>query len=278
MQFDRPYFFCGIGGSGMLPLALILKAKGARVSGSDRARDQGRTPAKFDYLRNEGISLFSQDGSGVSDPNAVVVYSAAVEDTIPDVAAARRVGAKLMLRAELLAQLFNAAGTSIGVAGTSGKSTVTGMIGWILSATGRDPTVMNGAVMKNFVHADAPFASALVGKSDIFISEVDESDGSIARYTPSIAVVNNISLDHKTMDELRALFRDFTAKAKVAVLNLDNEEAAALVPATRSAITYSLLDSRADLLATAITPAPGGVSLHAEPRRKKKLHALRACA
>jgi UDP-N-acetylmuramate--alanine ligase len=260
MQFDKPYFFCGIGGSGMLPLALILKAKGARVSGSDRARDQGRTPAKFGYLRRAGIELFPQDGSGVSNPNAVVVCSAAVEDTIPDVAAAKRIGAKLMLRAELLSQLFNAAATSIGVAGTSGKSTVTGMIGWILSATGRDPTVMNGAVMKNFANADAPFASALVGKSGIFVSEVDESDGSIARYKPTIAAVNNISLDHKTMDELRALFRDFTGKAKVAVLNLDNDETAALVPTTRSAITYSLHDSRADLVATAISPAPDGIS------------------
>ena len=64
---------------------------------------------------------------------------------------------------ELLAELFNAAATGIAVGGTSGKSTVTGMIGWILHAAGRDPTVMNGAVMKNFVSADVPFASALVG-------------------------------------------------------------------------------------------------------------------
>src|ERR1700761_9639094 len=240
MQFDKPYFFCGIGGSGMLPLALILKAKGARVSGSDRALDQGRTPTKVDYLRKSGVTLFPQDGSGVTDPNATVVCSAAVEDTIPDVGAAKRIGAKLMVRAELLSQLFNAAGTSIGVAGTSGKSTVTGMIGWILSATGRDPTVMNGAVMKNFAHADAPFASALVGNSDIFVSEVDESDGSIALYAPKIAVVNNIALDHKTMDELRALFAGFTAKAKIAVLNLDNEETAALAGRTKGAVTYSL--------------------------------------
>jgi UDP-N-acetylmuramate--alanine ligase len=260
MQFDRPYFFCGIGGSGMLPLALILKAKGARVSGSDRALDQGRTPAKFDYLRSEGIALFPQDGSGVSDPEAMVVCSAAVEDTIPDVAAAKRIGAKLMLRAELLSQLFNAAGTSIGVAGTSGKSTVTSMIGWILSATGHDPTVMNGAVMKNFAHADAPFASALVGESDIFVSEVDESDGSIAHYMPTIAVVNNISLDHKTMDELRALFRNFAGKAKVAVLNLDNEETEALARIVPRTITYSLYNAKADLRAAAIAPAPDGVS------------------
>ncbi|HEX4293744.1 MAG TPA: Mur ligase family protein [Rhizomicrobium sp.] len=260
MDQDRPYFFCGIGGSGMLPLALILREKGIVVAGSDRALDQGRTEAKFDFLRGRGIALFAQDGSGIVDPKQIVVASAAVEDTVPDMRAARRLGNTLVTRAALLADLFNAAPTSIGVAGTSGKSTTTGMIGWILKATGRDPTVMNGAVMTNFVSASAPFASALVGKGGIFVSEVDESDGSIALYSPSIAVVNNISLDHKSMDELRALFGDFTAKAKVAVLNLDNEETVALIPGAKSAITYSLSSADADLRAEDIRPAPDGIT------------------
>jgi UDP-N-acetylmuramate--alanine ligase len=268
MQLGRPYFFCGIGGSGMLPLALILRGHGVRVSGSDRALDQGRTPEKFAFLRERGIALYPQDGSGVTDPATIVVASAAVENTIPDVAAAKAIGATLMLRAQLLAQLFNAAPKSIGVAGTSGKSTTTGMIGWILSATGRDPTVMNGAVMKNFVRADAAFASALVGKGDLFVSEVDESDGSIARYTPHIAVVNNISLDHKTMDELRALFGDFVANAEVAVLNLDNNETAALLTKARRAITYSLSDRRADLFVSNIAPAPDGIGFELHARGK----------
>jgi UDP-N-acetylmuramate--alanine ligase len=261
MTLDRPYFFCGIGGSGMLPLALILRGKGVTVSGSDRALDQGRTAQKFEFLRKSGVALFPQDGSGVTDPNAVVVASAAVEDTIPDMAAARAIGATLMVRAEMLADLFNGAGRSVGVAGTSGKSTTTGMIGWILSAVGRDPTVMNGAVMKNFATSDAPFASALVGKGDVFVSEVDESDGSIARYTPTIAVVNNIALDHKTMDELRALFEMFAAKAEIAVLNLDNSETAALAtkPRKGKTITYSLADPKADFVASNIAPAPDGV-------------------
>src|SRR5262249_47937824 len=155
-----------------------------------------------------------------------VVASAAVEATVPDVVATRRVGAAFIQRAELLADLFNAARVRIGVAGTSGKSTTTGMIGWVLHALGRDPTMMNGGVMANFATPDAPFASALVGKSDIFVAEVDESDGSIARYTPTIAVVNNVSLDHKSMDELRTLFRDFVMKAATPVLNLDNAETA----------------------------------------------------
>ncbi len=244
----------------MLPLALILRAKGVKVAGSDRALDQGRTAPKFEFLKSQGIALFPQDGSGVARADQIVVASAAVEETVPDVQSARRVGATMLGRAELLSDLFNEGPVSIGVAGTSGKSTTTGMIGWILKATGRDPTVMNGAVMTNFVSPDVPFASSLVGKSGIFVSEVDESDGSIARYTPLVAVVNNISLDHKSMDELRALFRDYVTKAKVAVLNLDNSETAALLQGAKKAITYSLIDASADLVAAGVTPAPDGIA------------------
>jgi len=222
----KSYFFVGLGGSGMMPLAMILAGQGAEVAGSDRNLDQARLPAKFDYLRAAGIALFAQDGSGITSPEQIVVASAAVEPQVPDMVAAERVGAQRLSRAELLASLFNAAPLSIGVAGTSGKSTVTGMIGWILHATGRDPTVMNGAVMKNFATPDAPFASALVGQGDAFVSEVDESDGSIALYWPKVAVLNNVSLDHKSLDELRNLFGAFIAKAATAVINLDNGDAA----------------------------------------------------
>jgi UDP-N-acetylmuramate--alanine ligase len=121
---------------------------------------------------------------------------------------------------------------------------------------------MNGAVMKNFATPDAPFASALVGKSDLFVSEVDESDGSIAQYSPRVAVLNNVALDHKSMDELRELFRAFIAKSEIAILNLDNDETAALaaqMPAARR-LTYSLSDTKADLLASAIEPLPDGIA------------------
>ncbi|MDQ3143518.1 MAG: Mur ligase family protein, partial [Pseudomonadota bacterium] len=130
-----------------------------------------------------------------------------------------------LTRPRLLAQLLNAADTSIAVGGTSGKSTVTGMIGWMLHAMHRQPTVMNGAVMKNFVSPSTPFASALVGDPELFVSEVDESDGSIALYHPDVAVLGNISLDHKSMDELRTLFGDFLGAARKAVVNLDDPEA-----------------------------------------------------
>jgi UDP-N-acetylmuramate--alanine ligase len=136
------------------------------------------------------------------------------------------------------------------------------MIGWILYATRRDPTVMNGAVMKNFVSGDAPFASAIVGTSGVFVSEVDESDGTIALYNPTIAVLNNIALDHKSMDELRRLFGDFVSKARTAVLNLDNGETRHLYETLkpRDALTYSLEDPTASFFGSDIVVAPDGLS------------------
>ena len=262
MGGTKSYFFCGIGGSGMLPLALIVEEHGDEVKGSDRTLDQGRLAPKFDFLRARGIALFAQDGSGITSPRQIVVASAAIEETVPDLVKAKAVGAQRLSRPELLAQLFNAAPIGIAVGGTSGKSTVTGMIGWILHAAGRDPTVMNGAVMKNFVSADLPFASALVGNGEAFVSEVDESDGSIALYAPKIAVLNNITLDHKSLDELRHLFRDFAARAETVVLNLDDDEtrflAAALPSDTLS--TYSFRDESAGLFGSDVAEEPFAIA------------------
>src|ERR1043166_2059885 len=124
------YFFCGVGGSGMTPLALIIQARGGLVEGSDRALDQGRNAERFDFLRSRGVLLHPQDGSGIRRAGQTLVTSAAVEETIPDVQAARRIGATVTTRAKLLAQLFNKAPLSVGVAGTRGESTTVGMIRW----------------------------------------------------------------------------------------------------------------------------------------------------
>src|SRR3954471_1175710 len=249
MSSSRDYFFCGIGGSGMTPLALIIQANGGQVEGSDRALDQGRNIERFDYLRSQGVRLHPQDGSGLRRAGQVLVTSAAVEESVADVQAAQRVGAAVTTRAKLLAELFNASRLSVGVAGTSGKSTTVGMIGWILHSAGKSPTIMNGAIMNDFVAMDSPFASARIGDGEIFVSEIDESDGSIASFAPRIAVVNNISLDHKSLDELRALFRDFAAGAEQVVLNMDNAETAALLADLKQgqALTYSMAGAQADL-------------------------------
>ena len=131
--------------------------------------------------------------------------------------------------------------------GTSGKSTVTGMLGWIMHQAGRDPTIMNGAVMKNFVAPGTPFASARVGAGDVFVSEVDESDGSIALYRPRVAVLLNVSLDHKGMDELRALFGGFLAASAIAAINADDVEALALLPHAPQVLTFGIEQDKAQI-------------------------------
>ena len=269
MTHTKSYFFCGIGGSGMLPLACIVQGHGFEVAGSDRSLDQGRIADKFAFLERRGIRLFPQDGSGLTSADQILVTSAAVEEKVPDVQRARSLGAEHLTRPQLLARLFNAAPTAIAVGGTSGKSTVTGMIGWILREAGMDPTVMNGAVMKNFVTDETPFASALVGGGDIFVSEVDESDGSIALYEPRIAVLNNVTLDHKSIDELRALFLDFVRKAQVSVLNLDDEETSLLAlrlePEQR--LTFSFRNPAADYYGADLREEPLAVSFDATERK-----------
>ncbi|MCU0948229.1 MAG: Mur ligase family protein [Porphyrobacter sp.] len=273
----RPLFFCGIGGSGMLPLAQIAAGLGYRVAGSDRSRDQGRTPDKFAWMENHGFTLFPQDGSGITSPDQVLIASAAIEDSVPEVARAKALCCLRMSRAQLLSSLFNDAGAAIAIGGTSGKSTTTAMIAWILHQEGFDPTVMNGAVMKNFITPDNPFASARVGMRELFVSEVDESDGSIALYRPHIAVLLNVSLDHKSIEELRVLFGNFVAKADTAVINLDSSEAALLVEGTGRCVTFGVRSSRADIAvdADSIEESALGISAAVIDNRSREVFLLR---
>lgn len=237
----------------MSPLARLLLAEGHGVSGSDRGHDRGLSPEKFAALKAAGARLYPQDGSGLDQKTVALVVSSAIEETIPDVVAARRLKIPIVKRAEVLARMVNAR-RGIAVGGTSGKSTVTGMVASILLHAGLDPWVMNGGVMTGL-------GNALAGGGDLFVSEVDESDGSIALFNPAVSVVTNITLDHKPLAELRPLFRDFLGRASLgAVVNLDDPEAAALKGAHANTATFSLSDPAADLVAENIIPAPDGIT------------------
>lgn len=275
--FTRPFFFVGIGGSGMLPLAQILKGRGVEVAGSDRSFDQGRTPEKFAALERQGFVLHPQDGSGVVSGDQIVVASAAIEDSVPEIGKANALECLRLTRAELNSILFNTSGAGLAVAGTSGKSTVTGMLGWILQATGREPTIMNGAVMKNFVSPERPFASAVVGGQSIYVSEVDESDGSIALYRPAVGILLNVSLDHKSMEELRQLFGDYLSRSRISVINADDEEALALLPQAKEVITFGIEQEKAQIgvVPGSIAEAPVRQAAMVVDRHDGSEHALR---
>ena len=273
----RPFFFVGIGGSGMLPLAQILSGRGVAVSGSDRSHDQGRTPEKFAAMERAGFTLFPQDGSGITSGEQIVVASAAVEDSVPEIARANELGCLRLTRAQLNSILFNTSGAGLAVAGTSGKSTVTAMLGWILAAVGRDPTIMNGAVMKNFVTPERPYASAVVGGQSLYLSEVDESDGSIALYRPAVGILLNVSLDHMGMDELRALFGAYLERSRIAVVNADDAEALALLRHANQAITFGIDQPRAQIgvVPGSIAEGPTRQAAQVIDRHDGSTHALR---
>jgi len=145
----QTYVFCGVGGSGMSALAVMMARKGHHVIGTDRSYDRGQSPDKFQRLIREGIVLIPQDGSALSAEIDHLVVSSAIEDSIPDVKAAREYNVPIMKRADLLAGCVNDM-RGITVAGTSGKTTVTAMIGHVLAAAGKSPTVINGGLMLNF--------------------------------------------------------------------------------------------------------------------------------
>jgi len=210
------FHFVGIGGSGMSALAQILVARGMNVSGSDRYYDRGEKARLFDKLTSLKISLFNQDGSGLEAPVDKVVISTAIEDDNLEIKKSKEKNIPIIHRSELLAEIFKSAKQRIAITGTSGKTTTTAMIGFILHQLGMNPTIINGGIMLDFDN------NSVNGSSDLIVIEADESDGSSSIYKPTIGVITNITLDHKPLDELEVIFAEFAKNTQeTLILNAD---------------------------------------------------------
>jgi UDP-N-acetylmuramate--alanine ligase len=205
-----------VAGIGMSALAQALLASGWAVTGSDRLADAGTETEVLETLRGAGVRLCPQDGSGITDATDAVVVSTAIERGNPDLVAAERRGIPVRHRAEMLAALLEGRET-IAVTGTSGKTTVTGMVGWILERLGADPTVVNGGVVLNWA-GPGRLGNVRVGRSNRWVIEADESDRSLLRFRPDWALITNASADHFTLSEVHALFEQFRAQVRREVL------------------------------------------------------------
>lgn len=236
----KKYYFVGIGGSGMNPLAQIFRQQGCWVGGSDRSFDRGTNAALFDKLQGLGISLFPQNGSGITADIDTLVVSTAIEAQNRELERARQFSVPVMHRADLLAQLFNA-GFGIAIAGTSGKTTVTAMAASVLDAAGKDPTVINGGIIRQY-ESPTRIGNAKAGTSDIVLIETDESDGSIVKFRPRIGMITNISKDHKELTELQQLFQTFAKNtAGTVIVNGDDHEIQSM--GINNAITFGMKHS-----------------------------------
>jgi len=208
--------FAGVAGSGMSALAQFVAMKGGRASGSDRSFDRGQRLESRAQLEALGVGIHPQDGSGLTGDCAALVVSTAVEDEVPDVAAARRLGVPVLHRSELLAHLV-ARYRTVAVTGTSGKSSTVAMIFEILRAAGCDPSVITGGELVA-LQREGHWGNAWAGASDLLVIEADESDGSVVRYHPAVGVLLNLQRDHKEMEAVAELFRTFRAQVREAVV------------------------------------------------------------
>lgn len=201
----------GIGGTGMNGIAQLAAYAGYAVSGSDRATG---LPV-FQALEKLGICIVPQDGSGITADTDFVVYSTAIESNNPDIQQSKLLGIPLLHRADMLAKLCEGKEV-IAVAGTAGKSTVTGLLGWIFQTLEKDPAVYCGAVVNNF-------GSSVRYGSGPWIIEADESDRSFLKFHPQHAIITNIAEDHFALDELYKLFSQFESQtAGVVIRNAEN--------------------------------------------------------
>lgn len=213
---NRRYHFSGVGGSGMTPLAILAVSLGADVTGSDRNWDRGLPLPSFGALRDGGVRLVPQDGSAVTADLTAFVYSTAVEKGNPDFLRATELGVERIRRGSFLAGIAGAR-RAIAIAGTSGKSTVTAMIAHVLLEAGLDPTFLGGGAAVRLKGAVPP-GSLRLGQSDWFVVETDESDGSVAEFAPAIAVLTNLSRDHKEIDETAQAFETLLAQTRERVV------------------------------------------------------------
>ena len=220
------FHYAGLGGSGMSALAQFQAMKGGTASGSDRAFDNGERTQLRQQLEALGIKVLPQDGSGVGPDCAALAVSTAVEEQVPDFAAARAKGIPIVHRSELLAH-FVELNRTIAVSGTSGKSTVTAMIFEILRGCGRDPSVITGGDLR-LLQAQGLPGNAYAGASDLLVIEADESDGSLVRYAPAVGVILNLHRDHKEMSEVAGMFAVLRARAREALVVGDDDNLDAL--------------------------------------------------
>jgi UDP-N-acetylmuramate--alanine ligase len=219
------YHFSGIAGAGMNPLAQLTKARGHQVQGSDRSFDQGKNEELAARLRRLGIDLRPHDGSAIAAGLDRVVYSTAVEADTPEMRAARALGIELVPRPALLAEIVGAGQPGVAIAGTSGKSTITAMLGWLLRESGLPATVLGGAGLAREGTTSCFTAGPANGP---VVIEACESDGTLVGYRPTIGLVHNISRDHGELDSLRLQFLAFARNCRRLFVNARCAEAAAL--------------------------------------------------
>lgn len=197
-------FFSGIGGSGVSAIAGFMAEKGNFVAGSDRLFDLSAVHPVRTKLEANGILIFPQNGQGIDESFDFAVFSTSVEKTNPDFLKTEMLGIPLKTRPEYLAEIVSEY-RSVAVAGTSGKSTTSGMLAFLMQRLGMSPNFIGGGRVKQFRSARNS-GNYFSGSSDTLIIEACESDGTIVNYKPAYSILLNLDLDHHSIEQTARMF------------------------------------------------------------------------
>ena len=195
--------FMGIGGISMSGLAEILADRGFIVTGSDRA------PSPItEALEKKGIKVYyGQKAENITDDIELVVYTAAISNDNPELAAAKEKGIECIPRADMLGQIMKNYEIPIAISGTHGKTTTTSMVTTILLEAKMDPTVTVGGML------DAIDGNLRIGQSGVFVTEACEYTNSFLSFFPKVSIILNVEEDHmdffKDINDIRNSFTRF---------------------------------------------------------------------
>lgn len=231
MEFDiseaKKIYFIGIGGSSMSSLAEIMHRRGYDVSGSDMQ------PSHYvEHLEKVGVKCYiGQKKENVLAENPdVIIKTDAIADTNPEIAAAAEKNIPVFRRAVLLGYILDGYKTTVGVAGTHGKTTTSSMITSIMTEAVAEPSAIIGGHMKR---SDSSF---LAGSDEVCVFESCEYKESYLHFRPTVSVITNIAEDHmeyfKTLDNLLASFRNYLDNTRpdgTVILNAENENSAKML-------------------------------------------------
>jgi UDP-N-acetylmuramate--alanine ligase len=246
-QSDYHIHFVGIGGIGMSGIAELLINLGYTVSGSDL-----KLSPITQRLTDKGAVIFKGHSKKQVKDADVLVTSSAISSENPEVLQAKALGIPIIPRAAMLAELMRIK-YAIAVSGAHGKTSTTAMIAQILNTAGLDPTVIIGGLLMGLD------TNALHGQGEFIVAEADESDGSFLQYSPAIAAVTNIDLEHldfyKDIEDIKNKFVQFINSVPfygVAILCLDNTHIQDVLPRITVRHTTFGLSAQADLQARQI--------------------------
>lgn len=219
MDKNKTIHMIGIGGVSMSGIAEILLSMGFKVTGAD-----SNLSNVTDRLEKSGIKIYNGHFPENVINAGVVVYTAAIKDSNPELIKAKELGIPTIERAEFLGELTKLYSDTIAVSGTHGKSTTTSMISVIFMKAGKDPAVQVGADLKQLGGANYR-----VGNSPFFIIEACEYVESFLKFAPKTAIILNIEEDHldyyRNLDHIKSAFTKFANLVPddgVVILNSDD--------------------------------------------------------